>query len=256
MSKNLNILLIMACLFVASCNGKSKPDEDADADGEIDAEADCEGDVVADADGPPDTVEDMEGEETGYVWTNVGPEGGFISSVAFHPLVEGEVWVSGDDASGLFRSIDDGNSWTLLTSPPPDQSTYSLRFDPLEPTRVYAPNHFGRGFLRSFDGGDTWSFGGNGLPVSGTPRRVYDLAVHPVNIETLFICLEGGLFKSVDYGDTFTQVTSPTFGGDVDFRSVAIDSPVCSPGRPRAAFTSAWIPELPGLKSQTPNFCR
>ncbi|MCU7922826.1 MAG: cadherin-like domain-containing protein [Candidatus Thiodiazotropha sp. (ex Dulcina madagascariensis)] len=61
-----------------------------------------------------------------YNWINIGPHGGYISSVTFHPTVSGEIWISGDDSSGFYRSIDGGDNWSLMTTPPADQATYAI----------------------------------------------------------------------------------------------------------------------------------
>ena len=88
---------------------------------------------------------------------SIGPSNiGFFSSVAFHPSRAGEVWASGDDSSGLYKSNDGGDTWALVDGLPLDQATYSLCFDASRPDRIYAPNHFGRGFLYSGDSGASW----------------------------------------------------------------------------------------------------
>ncbi len=84
----------------------------------------------------------------GYAWTNVAPSGGFVASIAFNPQIPNEVWASGDDSSGLYKSGDAGGAWTLVRSTPADQSSYCLAIDRLQPGFIYAPNHFGRGLLR------------------------------------------------------------------------------------------------------------
>ena len=53
----------------------------------------------------------------GFVWEQIAPEGGFVSSVAFHPSQPGEIWISGDDGSGLFRSVDGGRPGNYWAAP-------------------------------------------------------------------------------------------------------------------------------------------
>jgi photosystem II stability/assembly factor-like uncharacterized protein len=159
-----------------------------------------------------------------YRWTNLSPFGGFVSSVAFHPANRGEVWVSGDDASGIYRSTNNGTSWTLLTTPPADQSTYAIRFDAGNPAVIYAPNHFGRGLLESSNAGASWGFIGNGLPTGNQGKRFNDLAIDPTTSTTLYAALEGGLYKSTDGGTSFSPLNSASFGGEKDFRAVVVDN--------------------------------
>ena len=157
-----------------------------------------------------------------FTWSNISPSGGFVSSVQFHPNISSEIWASGDDSGGLYRSTNGGNSWILLTTPPPDHSTYSLAFDPSNPLTLYAPNHFGRGLLKTINGGTSWSILGSGLPITNPEKRVHDTAVDPNNTSDIYVGTAGGLFKSTDSGATFTQIVSGTFGGEIDFRSIAV----------------------------------
>jgi len=160
--------------------------------------------------------------DSDYTWTNISPDGGFISSVAFHPATPGEIWLSGDDAGGIYRSDDDGATWVRFETTPLDQSTYSLVFDPSNPSRVYAPNHFGRGFLKTENAGATWMMAGTGLPLLDPEHRVWDVAIDTANTSIVFCATAGGLFKSADYGDTFTRLTPPSLGNESDFRALAI----------------------------------
>jgi photosystem II stability/assembly factor-like uncharacterized protein len=158
----------------------------------------------------------------GYSWTQIGRPSGWISSIAFHPANAGEIWASGDDSAGLYRSTDGGDTWTLFTNTPANQSTYSLVIDPSNPANVYAPNHFGRGMLLTRDAGATWSEAGTGLPAPGSSgKEVYDTAVSPGESYLVLVATAGGLFKSTDSGDTFSPVASAIFGAETDFRAVA-----------------------------------
>ena len=152
-----------------------------------------------------------------FVWTRLGPEGGFVSSVAFHPSTMGEVWASGDDGSGLYRSTDSGATWSLFENADPDHSTYALTFDPNDGARVYAPNYFGRGLLASSDSGVSWKVSGAGLPVVACRG----LTVDPVASSRLFACTAGGLFVSEDFGETFDALSSAAFGSESDFTAAA-----------------------------------
>ena len=166
-------------------------------------------------------VEPPSGADT-FTWTNISPSGGFVSSVKFHPTDNTELWLSGDDSSGFYLSTDSGDSWTLLTTPPPDHSTYSLTIDPVNPSIVYAPNHFGRGFLKTTDAGAGWLILGSGLPTTDPEKRFHDMGIDPRDPAHIYAGTAGGLFKSTDSGATFTQITSAVFGTEKDFRSIAI----------------------------------
>lgn len=159
-----------------------------------------------------------------YIWTQMAPEGGFVSAVQYHPTRNGEVWASGDDSSGLYKSLDSGGSWNLITTTPPNHSTYAFAFDPGNADVLYAPNHFGRGLLKSVDAGLNWTLYTNGLPTASSTQRINDIAVDPNNGQLVYMALAGGLYKSVDAGANFSKITSPTFDGntDNDFTAIAI----------------------------------
>ncbi|HEX4922930.1 MAG TPA: hypothetical protein VFV50_02555, partial [Bdellovibrionales bacterium] len=117
---------------------------------------------------------------SGYSWSHVGPRGGFVPAIVFHPSRAGEVWASGDDAGGLYKSADYGATWTAVEGVGFNQSTYSLVFDPTDSNVIFAPNHFGRGMVRSSDGGTTWTVSQAGLPLLGNnDQLLYGLAVNP-----------------------------------------------------------------------------
>jgi photosystem II stability/assembly factor-like uncharacterized protein len=140
----------------------------------------------------------------------------------YRPANADEIWASGDDAAGLYRSTDGGNAWTLFTNTPANQSTYSLVIDPSNPANVYAPNHFGRGMLLTRDAGATWSEAEAGLPAPGSAgKEVYDTAVSPSDSSLVFVATARGLFKSTDAGNTFSPVASAIFGAETDFWAVA-----------------------------------
>lgn len=162
---------------------------------------------------------------TDYTFSRLSPEGGFVSSIAFRPGHAGEIWASGDDSSGLFRTQNSGSIWESLKTPPKNISTYALTFDPTNSNTIYAPDHFGRGLIKSTDGGLTWQMLSSGLPADNNfDERINDLAIDPNSSQTLFLALSGGLYKSTNGGQSFTHITHSAFSNNTDshFRSVKI----------------------------------
>lgn len=156
-----------------------------------------------------------------YTWTNIAPYGGFVPSVAFNPEND-DIWLSGDDASGLYIKRDASSPWGLIESVPENWSTYALAFDPENTNIVYAPSHFGRGLIRTVNGGSNWAKIGSGLPTTTIEKRINDFAVYPVDSTVLFACTHGGLYKSIDSGLNFTKITSSAFGGYEEFTAMVI----------------------------------
>ncbi|MBK9037667.1 MAG: hypothetical protein IPL83_00625 [Bdellovibrionales bacterium] len=139
-------------------------------------------------------------------WTFKGVFGGYVPSIVFHPSKPCEVWASGDDMSGLYKSTDCGSSWQLISSPK-NVSSYSLTFDPTNSAKMYAVSHFGWGMLKSTDGGITWSLSQSGLPSSGTNKHVYQMAINPTLASTIVVATDDGLYRSTDSGDSFSKLS-------------------------------------------------
>ena len=159
-----------------------------------------------------------------YQWTNISNDAGFITAVAFDPSDSNKVWVSGDDGGGLYLRSNPAASFLLQDTAPVNWSAYALGVDPSNGDIVYAPNHFGRGLAKTTDGGATWNVVGAGLPSGDPAKRVNDFALDPASPSTMYACTDGGLYKSVDSGATFSKISSGTFAGSEIFRAVAISN--------------------------------
>jgi xyloglucan-specific exo-beta-1,4-glucanase len=161
-----------------------------------------------------------------YAWKNVRIDGGgFVPSIVFNPGEKNLVYAR-TDIGGAYRWNETSQSWTpLLDWVGQDNWGYngvlSLAADPVDTNRVYAavgmytnswdPNN--GAILRSSDKGNTWQVttlpfknGGN-MPGRGVGER---LAVDPKNNKNVYFAAEGGngLYKSTDYGATFSKVTA------------------------------------------------
>lgn len=144
-------------------------------------------------------------------WEAIGPHGGFISAVAYQPGSPTTLLVSGDDSSGLYRSLDDGASWSLIEDTPPESSVYGLFFDPDDANTVYGYSHFGRGVLRSNDGGGSWHDASSGLPWT----RLSGLSIDPADGQHLFVCSLTAIYESLDGADSWSPLPNGTPGGTI-----------------------------------------
>ena len=162
-----------------------------------------------------------------YVWRNVvtGAGGGFVPGIIFNTK-ERDLIYARTDIGGAYRWNPADNSWIpLLDWVGWDEwgklGVDALATDPVDPNRVYLavgmytnewdPNN---GYiLRSTDRGNTWQqtplpfkVGGN-MPGRSLGER---LAIDPNKNSILFFGARSGngLWKSTDYGATWTKVTS------------------------------------------------
>ncbi|KAI5117689.1 hypothetical protein M0805_003479 [Coniferiporia weirii] len=166
-----------------------------------------------------------------YEWANVkiGGGGGFVPSVVFNPSEKGLAYLR-TDIGGAYR-LNSDDSWTPLLDFANDThwnywGVDALATDPVDTDRVYLatgmytnswdPND-GQ-ILISTDQGDTWTasvlpfkVGGN-MPGRGMGER---LAVDPNMNSVLFFGARSGngLWKSTDFGVTWSKVTSFTNTG-------------------------------------------
>lgn len=100
---------------------------------------------------------------------------------------------------GLFRSDDEGNSWTRITG---KEMVHTVEALAASRTKLYAST-FGGGVFRSEDRGDSWVTVNNGL----TNRTVSALLA--MGGDTLFVgTLDGGIFRTTDGGNSWMETNT------------------------------------------------
>jgi len=162
------------------------------------------------------------------VWQAIGPGnvGGRLNAIAVDPIDDNTLYVGGV-SSGVWKTINGGNSWTPLTDDLPSLSIGALAVDPLNGDIVYAgtgeenfigqygckpyrsDQYPGAGVFKSIDGGDNWTQAGEFFSES-----MCRIAIHPLGTDTLFVSSVDGLYRSSDGGDNW-QVLIPGVSTDV-----------------------------------------
>jgi photosystem II stability/assembly factor-like uncharacterized protein len=135
--------------------------------------------------------------DTGSTWTCLadGLNGGG-SLVVADPRQSGVLYA--ESLGRLYRSEDDGRSWSLLVV---GLNPLALAISPADSQVLFAG--VGNGVGRSEDGGRTWRFDTEGLPEDA----VHSLAADPLDPRTVYAAaLEHGVFKSTDGGATWTSL--------------------------------------------------
>lgn len=180
-------------------------------------------------------------ENSGRTWLPISDEGipiGSIGAIAVAPSNANIVYAGTGEPDirsqhsygiGMFKSTDAGKTWTHIGLEATRQIARVV-VDPADPNRVYvaALGHVydanpDRGLYRSLDGGTTWK---KILFKTNDPANVgaIDVAIDPKNARVLYASLwgtrrppwsvyapsnmpGGGLYKSTDGGDSWSQLT-------------------------------------------------
>lgn len=135
-------------------------------------------------------------------WTPLGLYGGVVMSVASDPAPGGIIY-AGTTFGGVYRSLDDGASWSPLTNQIDQPAVLALALDPGAPNTVWAGTS-DNGVWRSTDAGDTWTQVNTGL----TDFTIRALAYEPTGGVLLAGTATGGVFRSTDAGSTWTASNS------------------------------------------------
>lgn len=153
-----------------------------------------------------------------WTWTWLGPGnvGGRLRTVLYHPTVANRLWV-GSVSGGIWRSNDDGVSWTPVNDFMANLAVSSLILDPSSTNTMYAATGEGfgnldalpgAGIFRSADGGVNWS------QLASTNneefRYVNRLSHHPSAISTLLAATSDGtgagrIVRSTNGGTSWTE---------------------------------------------------
>jgi photosystem II stability/assembly factor-like uncharacterized protein len=176
-------------------------------------------------------------------------------------------WLYAATFEGIYRSVDGAQTWRPSTTQPLDWQVRTLAIDPLHPQTVYAGTARG-GVYRSLDGGTTWTALNEGLgslavmsltAAPTTPATVYAgtlaglyrltdsdgrwtrfsdgrilsvtaITIDPYHADGLYVGAGGVLFKTLDGGQTWTDISqwvlNPTPLGSTPSEKSAPSSPV------------------------------
>src|SRR5262245_5260227 len=152
-----------------------------------------------------------------------GPDAGRIDAIAFDPSNPAILYI-GSPGGGVWRTHDNGGTWTSLTDALPMLAVSDIAIDPLEPRTIYVltgdgdGGSFGTpyswsstGIIKSVDGGQTWQDTGLVWKVNDV-NHGHRLAIHPKNPKILFAATSAGVFRTTDGWKTWTTaIEAPTF---------------------------------------------
>ena len=108
-----------------------------------------------------------------------------------------DVLYAGTATAGLWKSIDKGLNWTLITVDYPINEIHSIAIDHGDEATVYFEGD--EKIYKSTDGGSNWV-------LSGSNYNVNDMVMDPLDANIIFLCSDEGLQKTANGGDSWEQL--------------------------------------------------
>ncbi len=155
-----------------------------------------------------------------------------VRIIAYDPDSTNTIYI-GTSNGGVWKSVNGGNTWVPKTDFEPSLSSGALAvyndWSTSPPQRIvyygtgeggfgFVYSYYGRGLLKSTDGGDSWRQITTGLPPS---TYFYKIAINPASPNVLLAALgsnyanpvnTGGLYRSEDYGESWTRIVPSSIG--------------------------------------------
>lgn len=122
----------------------------------------------------------------------------------------------GAPAGGIWKSTNNGSTWTPLTDELPQIGVSGIAVDYSNSNIIYiatgdkdAGDSYSVGVYKSIDGGLTWN--PTGTMGGSNPSRAGDIIIHPTNNQILLCATNNGIYKTTNAGNTWTQVQTGNF---------------------------------------------
>ncbi len=163
---------------------------------------------------------------SGNSWTSLGTSsssGGYygigrVSCIAFHPTDNNTYWI-GAPAGGLWKTTDNGSSWTCLTDSnnvlgvssiiiPSDYATSNTIYIGTGDRDAWDNNSIG--ILKSTNGGATWNTTGLSYSLNAS-KMVNKMILNPNNNNNIIAATTNGVYETTNGGTTWTSLTTASF---------------------------------------------
>ena len=168
----------------------------------------------------------LPGNLTGYMQNGIGR----INCIAFHPTIASTYYV-GVAQGGVWKTTNNGVSWTPLTDNLPIDRISDIAIDPTNPDNIYISvcdfeyidvalnldarkrnTHYGLGVYKTTDGGINWTATGLSFQLTdGDASLIRKIIVNSTDGNQLVACGVSGMFTSMDAGATWNKSMDSLF---------------------------------------------
>lgn len=163
-----------------------------------------------------------------YNWTPIGPidipptydsrscySMGRVNCIAFHPTDKNIFWI-GTPGGGIWKTVDYGKSWMPMSDYLGSLAISHIAVNPNNPDSIWAATgDFDTsgmtsgntiGVILSTDGGNTWNATSLIKEPSFGAATLRKIIINPENTRQLLVAGRKGIWKSIDAGETWTNV--------------------------------------------------
>jgi hypothetical protein len=193
---------------------------------------------------------------------------GRITSIVIDPTNPNVIYV-GAAQGGVWKTMDGGRNWIATSDQARSLAIGALAIDPKNAGILYAgtgegnyllkPSYYGCGVLKTTDGGKNWKLrgGGEGNNSILNGSRFFRLVVSPLQTSTIFAATTFGVYRSIDGGEEWTQMTKdlPKITNTIK----AATDLVIDPHHPNIAYAAFWgagIYKTENADNETPRWKR
>jgi photosystem II stability/assembly factor-like uncharacterized protein len=122
-------------------------------------------------------------------------------------------WYAGSVGGGVWKTMDGGTNWTLLTPDLPNLATTVLAMAPSNHDVIYLGTGegfgnldgiSGNGMFKSLDRGQTWNY----LPATSNFNDINRAIVDPASEDVVVVATNTGIYRTVNGGTSWTQVST------------------------------------------------
>lgn len=118
------------------------------------------------------------------------------------------VMYAGTATAGVWKSIDAGQNWFIVTKDLMVNSVFALELDHSDPNIAFFES--GGSLYKTINGGLNWSIIGD-LAFTSLSHSVKDIIMDPLNSDVIYLTSQNGFYKTTDAGNNWNQILAGDF---------------------------------------------